>query len=372
MIIHFSILVVILLVSLIYERKRTAFTIMCVEEGSLFETKRLPWILILGYIAFLAAMRSNTNDTVAYIDSFQHLEASWKSFINQVLTATEGKDWAFNACGTLFKMLISNDYHMWFALFAIVETLALIYILRRNAVSLWDCCFFLFCSTIYYNYFSMMRQWFAVTLLFFASKYLEEEKCWKYILMCLVVAQFHNSAYLMIIVCFLVQGKAWSKKQLFLIVTFCSGLVFLNPILNSMENGLTGTTYDYAILAMNSGTGSSGIRILIAMVPVVWAFYCRKQIHGKMINICVNMSVINLMLNILAMFTSGLYIIRFALYMNVYNMILYPYLLNCTLKGKNRILIKLCFYAMYLAFYVYQMKYQGAFSYGSDILGNFY
>ena len=34
-------------------------------------------------------------------------------------------------------------------------------------------------------------------------------------------------------------------------------------------------------------------------------------------------------------------------------------------------IIKPLFYAIYLVFYVYQMNYQGAFSYGSDILGYF-
>lgn len=42
-----------------------------------------------------------------------------------------------------------------------------------------------------------------------------------------------------------------------------------------------------------------------------------------MINICINMSMINFLLNVLATFTSGLYVIRLATYMSVYSLILY-------------------------------------------------
>lgn len=371
MLIHFSILGVILIVSLFSERRIRSYAIQRVDDGQEFISQRLPWIIILGYIAFLAAMRTNTNDTSAYINSFNSLDGSWEEFWTQVSTAGAGKDWAFAAVNILFKIFISNDYHLWLALYAVAESAAFIYILRRNAVSLFDCCFFLFCSTLYYNYFSMMRQWFAVVMLFAASNFIKEKKFLKFLVVCLIVAQFHNSAYMMIPVYFLVQGKAWSRKQISFIVVFAFALLFLNPILGTLESSLSGSTYDYAISAMNAGAGSSIIRALIAAVPVVLAFMHRDEIDNPMINLCVNMSLLNLLLNLLASFTSGLYIIRFTTYISVYNLILYPYLLNIALKGNDQKIVKAAFYVIYFCFYIYQMQYQGAFYYSSDILGTF-
>ena len=218
----------------------------------------------------------------------------------------------------------------------------------------------------------MMRQWFAVVMLFAASNFIKEKKFFRFLIVCLVVAQFHSSVYMMIPVYFLVQGKAWSRKQVSLIAVFAFALLFLNPILGTLESSLSGSTYDYAISAMNSGAGSSIIRALIAAVPVVLAFMYKDEINNPMINLCVNMSLLNLLLNILASFTSGLYIIRFATYTSVYNLILYPFLLNVAVKGNDRKIVKAAFYVIYFCFYIYQMQYQGSFNYSSDILGTFH
>lgn len=372
MLIHFSILGVILITCLVFEKNNKNYALSRVARNEPFKTQFLPWLLIFGYIAFLAAMRTNSNDSTVYISSFNNLEASWQAFWNRISTAEEGKDWAFGAVGILFKMFISDNYHWWFALYAVIESLAYIYILRRYSVSILDACFFFFCSTLYYNYFSMMRQWFAIAILFAASRLIENKKFLKYLLVCVFVAQFHASAYIMIPVYFIVQGKAWSRKQTTLIIAFAIAIMFLNPLLSAMEDTLSGTTYDYAISAMNSSSGSSIIRAFIVAVPVVLSYMYRDKIDNPMINICVNMSLLNLLLNILASFTSGLYIIRLATYMEVYNVILYPYLLNVSIKGTDRNIIKPLFYIIYFAFYVYQMKYSGSFRYGSDILGSFY
>lgn len=372
MVIHFSILGVILFVGLIWENRVSEQAEFCIRNGQEYSTPILPWLIIFGYIAFLAAMRTNANDTSAYIQSFQNLSPTWEAFQYQLSFVGVGKDWAFDAVGILFKMYVSQDYHMWFAAFAIVEAVIFIHILRRTSASLLICCFYLFSSTLYYNFFSMMRQWFAVSLVFAAFPLVRERKFLKYVLICVIAAQFHNSAYLMIPVYFIVSGMAWSGKQTALIVIFSFFMIFLTPILNTMESSLAGTTYDYAISAMNSSSGSSGIRALIALVPVAIAYMDRYEIEDETMNICVNMSLLNLLLNIVATFTSGLYIIRLATYFGVYNLVLYPYLLRISIKEQWKQLVTILFYIIYFLFYIYQMMHQGAFGYGSDILGYFY
>lgn len=372
MIIHLSVLFVIILVSLIFEQREKHYALGAISRGHWFITLRTPWVIIFGYVAYLAAMRTGMNDSSAYVHSFSLLPATWEAFWTRVESAKLGTDWAFDTVGILFKMFVSEDYHAWFALFAVAESLSFVYILRRNAVSILDCCFFFFCSTLYYNYFSMMRQWFAVVMIFAASHYIAEGKFLRFVTVCLIVGQFHSSALMVIPLYFAVRGRAWSTKQNMLIIVFVLGILFVNPIMSGLEDALDGTTYDYAISAMASGSGSSFIRAFIAAVPVLLAYVYRDGGENPMIDVCINMSVINFLLNVLASVTSGLYVIRFATYTSVFSLILYPYLLNVTITGKNRRTIKCLFYVVYLAFYFYQMKYQGAFGYSSDILGKYY
>lgn len=371
--IHFSILAVILGCALIWERPIKHHKLKCIYYGERYDYKSLlmPWLIVFGYIAFLAAMRSGMNDTGAYVQSFHNIPGTWES-VAKIIDG-DGKDKAFDVTANIFKMYISSDYHWWFAFFAIIESGIFIYVLRRESVSFLDSCYVFFATTLYYNYFSMTRQWFAVLLLFAGSRLIKERKTIPYIILCIVAAQFHSSAYLFIPVYFIVTGEAWSKKQNILILASVLALFFLDPILNAMQTSLEGTTYDYALDAMASGSGSSIIRPIIAAVPVAIAFLYRSRIDrsNKMINVCINMSLINLLLNLLAAFTSGLYVIRLATYTAVYNLILYPYILNVAVSGNDRKIVKTCFYIIYFLFYCYQMSHQGAWGYSSDILGTF-
>lgn len=373
MIIHFSILAVMMFCALIWERPIKFRKLRCIYYGERYDYKStlMPWLIVFGYIAFLAAMRSDMNDTSVYRDSFMSLPGTWDS-VAQILSES-GKDKGFVIAANLFKMFISDNYHMWFALFAVIESCIFISVLRRESVSFWDSCFVLFSTTLYYNYFSMMRQWFAVLLLFGGARLIKERKTVPYILLCILAAQFHNSAYLFIPVYFLVTGRAWSAKQTLIIFAAVFGLMFLGPILNAVERALEGTTYGYAVAAMSSNSGSSIIRPMIAVVPVAIAFIYRDYIDRshKMINICINMSLMNFLLNLLATFTSGLYVIRLATYTAVYNLILYPYLLNVVVERRNREILKVAFYILHLLFFCYQMSHQGSWGYSSDILGDF-
>lgn len=374
MVIHLSILGVILACALIWERPIKYHKLYAIYYGERYDYKSplMPWLIVFGYIAFLAAMRSGMNDTTAYIQSFHNLPGTWERVVEML--SGHGKDKGFAVTANIFKMLVSSDYHWWFAMFAAIESCIFIYVLRRESVSFLDSCYVLFTTTLYYNYFSMMRQWFAVLLLFAGARLIKEGKTIPYILLCIFAAQFHNSAYLFIPVYFLVKGRAWGQKQNLLIFAFVLGLTFLSPILNAMERSLEGTTYDYALAAMNSNSGSSIIRPMIEVVPVAIAFVNRDRIdkNNRMINVCVNMSLLNFLLNLLAAFTSGLYVIRLATYAGIYNLILYPYLLNVTVDRKNRGILKAGFYILHFIFFCYQMFYQCSWGYSSDILGTFF
>lgn len=373
MIIHLSILGLIMLVSLIWEQRVKYTKLNAIYSGKSVSDVRgplAPWVIVLGYIAFLTAMRTSYNDTTVYVLSFEKLEGTVDAAFS-VLTG-DGKDKGFDFVGNLFKYFVSENYHVWFGFWALIEAVILIKLLRRESASFLEACFFFFTSTLYVNNFSMMRQWFAVVVLFGASKFIKERKFIPFLLICLLVAQIHNSAYLLIIVYFLVLGKPWSFKQNALLVIFVILILYLNPLLQTMSDLLQDSPYDYVVETMKTGNGSSVIRVFISSVPVIIAFLNRRYIgNDKMINLCINMSLLNFLLNIVATFTSGLYVIRFATYMNMYNTILYPYLLNVVLHKNNQKLVKIAFYTLFLAFYIYHMIHQGEWHYVSDILGSF-
>lgn len=374
MIIHISILVLILLVSAFYEHQFRANKIRAIADGGTaadYLGSIIPWLIVFGYITLLAGMRSNVNDTYAYRDTFINLKASWEGIGSMI--SGDAKDKGFMIAAMLFKMYISQDYHVWFLFVASIESLLIINVLKRETVSFFDTIFLFFVTSTYFNYFTMMRQWIAVSIVFWASRFIKRKKIVPYILFCILAAQFHNSAYFMIFAYFIVIGKAWNKKQLIIIFTFVIAMIFLQPILGVVGFLAEDTTYNYVVNTMQSSTGSSIFRAGIAAVPIVFAYIYRERIKSDdlMINTCVNMSLLSVLMLILASFTSGIFVGRMSNYLQIYTMILLPYLFHVAIEEKKRSIIKLSFYAAYIVFYFVTMQLSGSFFYGSDVLGYF-
>ena len=364
----------ILVMSLLYERRIKTEKVLVAEEsdgGFIYNSPLLPWLLVFALITYYATVRTDVNDSLAYIDIYDiFLEPTW-DYIQKIAT-DNSSDKGFYILSTLFKMYISTDYHLWFFVISVICSISFIYFFRKYAVSYLDTLFFFFCTTLYFNFFSMMRQWLAISIVLFAFGFLRKGKFIPFMLICILAAQFHNSAYFMIPIYFLVRGEAWKRKQISIIAVFAIAVVFLSPLLGRLESSTTGWTYDYVAKSMNTNTGSSFIRPIIALIPVVFAFLFRNEIKDKTVNILINISLLNLLLNILAVFTSGLFVIRFSTYFSVFLTILFPYLLNVTLKDNPNIkIIKVGYYVFYFIYYWYQMSYSESWMYGSDILGYF-
>lgn len=77
--IHFSVLAVILVCALIWERPIRYHKLNSIYYGERYDYKSplMPWLIVFGYIAYLAAMRSGMNDTSGYIQSFEHIPGTW-------------------------------------------------------------------------------------------------------------------------------------------------------------------------------------------------------------------------------------------------------------------------------------------------------
>lgn len=380
MILHIVLLLLIIIVSCFCEKQYRENRVQVVSnEGfSSISGKRLsiiPWIIVFGYIVYLASMRDYINDTGVYAGYFYHAEGSWEEISN--IISGDQKDKGFYILQSIFKMFISKDYHVWFFFIACVESLFIIFALKDDTISFFDTLFFFFASTLYINYFTMMRQWLAISIVFFAViKLLRKKRLVIYVFLCLLAVQFHVSAIIAFLFIFLIRGEPWKAKQIIFIFIFVASLLIIQPILSFVDSSDGLATYDYVIKKMQSNTGASLIRIPIAAVPVIISYIERERIkenakNALLIYMCINISLLNLLLTVLATVTSGLFVIRLSVYANVFNLILFPYLLNISITENNRKIVKTLFYVLYLIFYFVQMFYQDAFMYSSTIIGDF-
>ena len=136
-----------------------------------------------------------------------------------------------------------------------------------------------------------------------------------------------------------------------------------------LEDGVYG---HYAEDVMNT-RGVNILRVAVAFVPVILAFYSRKRIEAQnceYINYCINLSVLNAMCFLFASTMGANLTGRIAEYFTIYNLILYPYLFTHALPKKEGSVIKVLFYIAFLIFFIYQMQIAwGGLEYVSEVLG---
>ena len=106
--------------------------------------------------------------------------------------------------------------------------------------------------------------------------------------------------------------------------------------------------------------GTSFIRVLVYAVPTILAVIGRKQIKAagdKVINICVNMSLLSTGIYLVSMFTSGILIGRLPIYFSLFNYILLPWGIENIFTARSRKLLYPLMIGAYFVFYYYQLNY---------------
>ena len=118
--------------------------------------------------------------------------------------------------------------------------------------------------------------------------------------------------------------------------------------------------------------GTNIIRALVAAVPVLLSLIKRKQIadtpHPRYIDICINFSVITFGLYLFASVTSGIFIGRLPMYCEIFNLILFPWLISVPYKNDRKIYTMLLF-AFYALYFIYQMQIVWNLPYYSPVFG---
>lgn len=315
-------------------------------------------VLTFGYIIFWVGMRSGVADTRAYISMFESQSTSL-SAIPQYWEFSENKSPGFVTFNILFKHFISIDYHVWLMTIAILSGVPIMLILRKKSEHFFYSSFLFMTGIIFFWMLNGMRQFWAATIVFLFSDWIEERKTIPFIIVVLLASTIHFTVLVMIPMYFIAIAKPFGKKVMIFLMLLLLAVVFLEPFVGAMEDVLSETAYSGSTEQFAQDDGVNPIRVLVMAVPPVIAFWGRKILERKentFINICINMSVICAGIYFLGIFTSGILVGRLPIYFEIYNMILLPYLLKeCFAEESSKIMFVLCTIG-FLGFYYLQMK----------------
>ncbi len=315
----------------------------------------LPMAIIVFLPLILCTVYSEVTfgDVPLYCMSYNMLEPDF-SLINW-----EDKDPGFTFVKIVIKKLFGEGDIPFKLSIAVLHSLPIILVLRYYS-SNYITSIFLFVMTNFFTAWMMngIRQFLAAVLIFAATPLLLKKKYIPLIVIILLASTIHNSALLMIPVSIIVQGKAWNKRTVMFILMALALMFISSNSLSFFDSALESAGLGYSMsAARESGDdGTSFLRVLVNSVPTIICFVFRKQLdtENRVINICVNMSVITTGLYLISMVTSGILIGRLPCYTNMYNFILLPYLIKNVFNEQDSRTMNLIMIVMYIIYYVYQ------------------
>lgn len=312
-----------------------------------------PAVMAFFPIFWLACMGTPVNDVPVYLNSFRNFPSTIAGAAYYLGSVKSGI--GFYVIEFLIK-IISDNETFFRIIIALIHSIPVVLIFRKFSDK-YLLSLYIFAASGCHTAWMMngLRQFVAVTIILAAFPLLVKKKYVSSIFVVLLACTVHTSAIIMLPTIFIVQGEVWNRKTLFFIILAVGAMFVFSQDAGLADVLLNGTEYSGAITAMREAgdDGVNPLRVLVSAVPAFLAFFSRSRIkeeHDLVLNICCNMSIITVGINIVAMVTSGILVGRLAIYTSLYGFIALPQLLTHAFaknSQKAALLMLLGFYFIY-------------------------
>lgn len=339
----------------------------------------VPFIVVASRIQFV--------DTDGYISAFKELDPDFSSLSDSNATGYE----LFRFFQLFVKSFISSNPQIYLAIIALIQTILLIITLRTYSCNFFYSVFLFVASGMMLSWMcNGMRQFLASVILFSFTFLLLKKKWYLYLAVAILLMGFspifkflgittipwflggiHQSVFIVIIALPFVIGKPLNARIWVLALSVIIVALF-GQFNNIIEFFTSNTSYAADMKYVNQDTGLHPLRFLVSLVPVVMVLIRRKEVikaeTPEIIKLSVNMSVISSALYFAAMLTSGTFVGRLPICFELYNLILFPWIIDHLYFDYKRIIMP-GFFVMYIAYYIYQLIAWNASSYVISLFG---
>lgn len=213
---------------------------------------------------------------------------------------------------------------------------------------------YLFITMGYYFYsFNAVRQYMALAVSFYASKYLKNGEFLKYTCFIIFAALFHKSVLIMIPLYFLLRLR-FKVSYYFIISLFAAGTLLLHKqILNLIFQFIYSAYNNSDFLDFHFSYLNIAISIIVFIGTMIYYKPLLSRDRGNIIYI--NASFFSLIL-FLFMGWLGLFVSRLGVYLSVYFIITIPEIIACESKSSAKKLYTVIIYGCLFILWVMIMK----------------
>lgn len=252
--------------------------------------------------------------------------------------------------------IIYDDYATWFFIMAAITISVIMIGIYKNGFSFWFSILLYIFLGCWHESFNIVKQYAGAALLFLGYGNISRGKFLNWMWYCLLAMTFHISALLMIPVYFLVRAKNINIMHCLMMGLI---IVFLSTITDNLFDLISELKQNVGVTDKESGIATGTVkwqRILVAGAPILFFLIFSsnyKSETDKNFVVLFYLSLLNFLLYLFFGFQS-IYLSRFCIYTNIFNVLFIPYLIKPFRKGE-KILIMFLIITLYFIFWVYDL-----------------
>lgn len=311
------------------------------------------FIVIFWLICF-SFLRENYNDTANYIFFWRNAKST------QEFIAVGGlSDLTGNPLSNLWQSVshdLSDNYHIYFLLPAVLNNLAVIKLMKRYSVNPAFSMLIFFSIGTYVMYMAALKQSMAMFFLILSIPYAENKQNLKFYLLVCLAMLFHTHAFMFAIIPFLF-NKPWGKTTWlgFGVVLFAMATydVTLGAFMEYAQS--IGMLVDESELF--DGHQINFLRVVVYWIPTVLALVFRKRLFhdsSRMENLFANMAIVSSMILMLGMVQGANLYARMAAYFEIAAAITLPWMIKKLFTKQSAQFVSSMAVVCYFGYFCYE------------------
>lgn len=313
--------------------------------------------IAMASLVVVAGLRNNIGDTYVYRNIYETNEFTWEYIQSQ-------KDIGFGVLQMLLKNF-SDDAQLLIFVTAFITNVLIVIVLYKYTKLFEISMFVYIASGMYLVSMNGIRQYLAAAIIFAATKYLFDGSFKRYLLTVLLASTFHQSAFVLIPIYFIVRREAWTKTSALLILSSVLIVLGYNQfselLFSLLGEGGYGEYRDF-----NEG-GANIIRVGVSAAPLILAYLGRERFRELFpkSDYIVNLALLGLIFMVIA--SQNWIFARFSIYFDLYNLILISWVVHLFTK-KDQKFIYYTILVCYFIFFIYEYVFTLNVEYKSDFL----
>ena len=312
-------------------------------------------LAIVVILSLFAGLRTDYNDTAAYIRGFQSAET-----IGAFLSDSENLHVLHNPLFyglTALIRTVTDNYHIYLLIFAAVNEVLLIRFVQRYtadgnfAFGLW----LFFGIGAYVFSMAAMKHITAMAVLTLAVPALNERKWAKYYIIVALAGLLHTYAFLFVFLP-LLTGKPWGGRILLVALATVTVMLTFEDSIGTLLSYADSMGKHVAEFEVFDGNQMNPLRVAVfAVVPAMSLIFRRRLFPamGRQEAVLINMSIVSLMFMLMATVNGANMFGRLATYFELGAACSLPWMIDQIFERRSARLVKLCATVCFLVFFLY-------------------